>query len=498
MKNYFQKTLIYLSTFSTSSNNNNFYSSRERSESRSAYKTTGAKLLFSFAFFPFITNFWYALTRAQFDYGDAPATYAEARAKDVEKVWLGDSVDKEKAAKRVDGDNFDDGADIDWSVAGKGSAYFAVHKKVGIKGMAYLNLFVDFDKNGAWNGDEWVVKNMAVDLAAQDKNEVAPYSAEFAAPTDSKEGMWYRAIVSYEQQATADGGEGTFKVGEVEDYPASNAASTVPPYKFICDPAVLKINHGSGGTIGVSGFGFLSLANSVVQKNDDRTISVLPGGAKGTSIIYYKSKNIHPRDPQFELELVPVRVDIQGAQGVKLLSRIKYCPVVIKHDPLEPMRPVGGGDGEIPVPKKTIPTPKPPTAQTTTKPAITYKIPTFLSSFKKETTGNASAIIVSIKPQDVVGRRLTGIEIVTSGRNYSLPAPQGGSANVNQAGNAGWNCSATGEVFRCFGATPLEANKETLLVLQFGSDVMPPSYLSANILDDAGKKAIGLGVQFVK
>lgn len=429
---------------------------------------------------------------AGFDFGDAPATYAEAKAQDINKVWLGDGVDKEKSAKLVNADDFDDGVDIDWSAAGKSTAYFAVHKKEGIKGTAYLNLFVDFDKNGSWSGDEWVVKNMAVDLGAQDK-EVAPYTAEFNALAGGRDDLWYRITISYEQKALADNGGGVFKAGEIEDYNTRALASTVPPYKFFCDPDVLKLNHGEGGTIGVSGFGFVSLANSVIPKNGERTITVIPGGVKGTSAIYFKSTHVHKRDPQMELELVPIRVDIQGAPGVKLLSRIKYCPVAVKHDPLEPMRPVVGG-GETTVPPKT-------TTSGAAAPLIPEsglkKSPSFDTFYKKETTGNTTNFSVTVFPQDLAGKLISGLTVVYTGRNYQLPVPTGGNVSVNGSGYAksDWQCGVSGSEWRCFGKTPLEAGKPTVLSLDFNSAVNAPAYIVVGLIDSAGKPAGTVGAK---
>lgn len=426
---------------------------------------------------------------AGFDFGDAPATYASAKAQDINKVWLGDGVDKEKSAKLVNADDFDDGLDIDWNAAGKSTAYFAVHKKEGIKGIAYLNLFVDFDKNGSWSGDEWVVKNMAVDLGAQDK-EVAPYTAEFNAPAGGRDDLWYRAAISYEEKALADNGGGVFKAGEIEDYNTRALVSTVPPYKFFCDPDVLKLNHGEGGTIGIKGFGFVSLANSVIPKNDERTIKVFPGATKGTSVIYFKSTHVHKRDPQMELELVPIRVDIQGAPGVKLLSRIKYCPVAVKHEPLEPMRPVVGG-GETTVP------PKPPVIETQPKTGGLVKSPSFDSNYTKGTTGNTTALSVNITPQELAGQKITTIEIPLQSRNYTLPAPTSMSVNLNGNGWSGhdWKCVA-GTAVRCAGQTPLQAGKKTTVVMESETNITPPAYISGNLYNDAGQKVVGIGIQY--
>ena len=437
-------------------------------------------------------GYWVAVSRkaagpatAVFDFGDAPSSFAMAKAKQTGAVWLGDGESDEPAQKSDDGDDFDDGVELD--VQGQtGTAYFTVHKASVEKGLAYLNLFIDWDKSGKWEGNEWAVKNFLIDLGKQ-QEEVRLYAVEFPATASlppREQMFWYRAMVTLDEKQVQDNGGGTFAAGEIEDYGPVKELGKEPPYRLFCSPAVLKLHHGEGGDLSVAGFGFLSLANSVQQKNDDRTITVVPAKPAGTSFIYYKSTHVHPRDPVVELESVPIRVDIYGmSPGVKIASRIKNCPVAVTHEPLEPMRPV-----------LNPPTTVPPAESS---PKLT-KTPSFDSNYSKEATGNTTFLSVNITPQDLASQKFTKIEIPLQSRNYTLPTPTSVKINLNSGGlySSDWKCIA-GAAVSCEGNTPLVVDKKTVIIMETGTSVSaPPAYISANLYNDSGKKIVGIGIQF--
>lgn len=413
-----------------------------------------------------------------FDFGDAPQTFAVAKTKELNKVWLGDGVSPEQVQKSVDADDLDDGIELD-AQGQKGTAYFTLHKSDGQKGTAYLNLFIDWNNNGKWEADEWAVKNFPVDVSAQE-SETQLYAVDFNALSalPSREKMfWYRATVTLDGKMESDNGGGSFAAGEIEDYGPTNEFGKEPSYKLFCDPTVLKLKHGESGAIGVSGFGFLSLANSVQPKNQDREISVVPT-ASGTSFIHFKSTHVHKRDPVVELESVPVRVDIYGATpGVKIASRIKNCPVAVTHDPLEPMRPADN----------------PKTTDTGTG---LVKTPSFDSNYTKKISDNRMVLSVNITPQDLVGQNITKIEIPLQARNYTLPNPESVDVSLNSSGSSGgWTCLA-GATISCSGTAGLEAGKTTTInmIANISSGNLP-SYISGSLYNSSGKKVMGLGIQ---
>lgn len=385
----------------------------------------------------------------------------------------------------MDGDDFDDGVELD--VQGeKGTAYVTIHKAAAEKRTAYVNLFVDWNNDGKWEGNEWAIKNFPIDLGVQ-KDEAQLYAVGFPAlaPLPPRERMFlYRGMVTLNEKVTQGDGGGSFAAGEIEDYGPVKELGKEPPYRLFCSPSVLKLRHGEGGDMSVAGFGFLSLANSVVQKNGDQTITVVPARLAGTSFIHFQSTHIHQRDPVVELESVPIRVDIYGpTPGVKIASRIKNCPVAVTHEPLEPMRPADN-------PPTTVPPAEP-------SPKLT-KTPSFDSNYIKEITGSTTALSVNITPQDLAGQKITKVEIPLQSRNYTLPTPTSLKVNLNSSGwsSHDWKCSAA-QTVQCEGQTPLLQGKKTVIVMETQETVStPPAYISGNLYNDAGKKVVGIGIQF--
>src|SRR3972149_12244362 len=112
---------------------------------------------------------------ASMDFGDAPdgaqgqfpslLASNGARSKKTDDVWLGQAVTIEKDSKQVNVDEVDDGVKLNAKSCKQSTAYFLVRvKNPGkMKGVAYLNLYADWNKDNRWSGrdecaQEWVVR----------------------------------------------------------------------------------------------------------------------------------------------------------------------------------------------------------------------------------------------------------------------------------------------------------------------------------------------------
>ncbi|MDO8467142.1 MAG: Ig domain-containing protein [bacterium] len=144
-----------------------------------------------------------------------------ARAIDADIVWLGDLRDKESNSKQTDADN-DDGVVAEFNSCAASESTFKVHlkKPSEITGVAYLNLWADWNRDGEWSGGdecaaEWAVVNYEIDLSKQ-VAEIQPYVVFF--PAGKTTNVWYRAVISYNEKLTRADGGGEFSAGEVEDY----------------------------------------------------------------------------------------------------------------------------------------------------------------------------------------------------------------------------------------------------------------------------------------
>lgn len=252
---------------------------------------------FAFALLPFLTGIWQYIMVGTHDFGDAPdgkptyyaAGFAQtgnfptlrasngARVKKVSEVWLGNLVDKELDANLVNNDAGDDGISLNLHACAKSTAKFFVHvaRPKKISGTVYLNLFVDWNKDGKWGGndgcaDEWAVKNFPVDLAKQ-TSAIAVYVPEFMAGKDVA-AAWYRAVVTEDEKMAFETGTGIFHAGEVEDYGpivfVPEDKNNPKKYKAVCDPEPLVVDHGSSAELSVREFpGSELITNVAVDPN---------------------------------------------------------------------------------------------------------------------------------------------------------------------------------------------------------------------------------------
>ncbi len=182
-----------------------------------------------------------------------------ARAIDEDIVWLGESRDKEGNSKQVDADT-DDGISPEFNSCAPSRANFIVHvKKPGkTEGVAYLNLWADWNRDGQWSGSdkcakEWAVRNYEIDLSKQ-TDDLWIYAPEFIAGATVKD-IWYRGVVSYNEKLVREDGGGEFAAGEVEDYGPVFSVSLeiddprrprrgLKDYSLACAPQPVALNHG--------------------------------------------------------------------------------------------------------------------------------------------------------------------------------------------------------------------------------------------------------------
>lgn len=150
-----------------------------------------------------------------------------ARAAKSSTVGLGRRANKERNARLVNRDPFDDGVTVDLSSCEQSEAFLIVNKKqIKTAGKAYVNLFFDWDRNGKWGGKpracgrkrvaEWAVKNFSIDLSRQTRAQEVYRVPLRAGPSGRP--VWYRAILSLDQRWRNGQGAGAFRSGEVEDY----------------------------------------------------------------------------------------------------------------------------------------------------------------------------------------------------------------------------------------------------------------------------------------
>ena len=154
-----------------------------------------------------------------------------ARAIDTDIVWLGELRDKEGNSKQTDADN-DDGVVAELSPCGSGKVTFMVHlKKPGkTTGIAYLNFFADWNRDGQWAGSdkcapEWALKNHPLDLSKLSE-EISAVTVYFPAG-ERTEDIWYRTVISLDQKMENENGGGELLAGEVEDYGPVTLASII-------------------------------------------------------------------------------------------------------------------------------------------------------------------------------------------------------------------------------------------------------------------------------
>jgi len=176
-----------------------------------------------------------------YDFGDAPdPSYPTllasngARTRVIDQFWLGNlrspSVTDEVEAKVVNLDELDDGLESYVTFGGEsGFTFRAVKSAAAPAGVVYFNLLVDIDRDGRWQGDDWVERDLVVDLAPGEQT-VLDVSAV------AVEATWIRATLTDTPVAAADwDGTGEFATGEVEDHylppsPPDSPPPSEPPY----------------------------------------------------------------------------------------------------------------------------------------------------------------------------------------------------------------------------------------------------------------------------
>ncbi len=299
-----------------------------------------------------------------YDFGDAPdgkqgqqfpslLSSNGARTKKTDEVWLGQAATVEKDSKQVNIDEADDGVSLKLTSCKQSTAYFFVRiKNPGqMVGIAYLNLYADWNKDGRWAGSdecapEWAVQNFPIDLAKQTDQD-AVYKAQFTAGKNV-ENMWYRGAVTLDQQMN-EATTGEFSSGEVEDY-----GPTVPGdekyYNFYCMPDPLIINHGSKGNAKIVPDLFsepifdVQFGQNYNPKTDKRQATI------NNNTFTFESLNKDVDPPK---RSVPHFVDLKvrfGADG-KEASLEDSCKVIVQHDEITIEEPPGRR--KVPFPSET-------------------------------------------------------------------------------------------------------------------------------------------------
>jgi hypothetical protein len=180
-----------------------------------------------------------------FDFGDAPdPSYPTlldsngARTRVIDQFWLGNlrtpSVTDEPEAKVVNLDELDDGLESYITFNGQTRLAFRAVRGPNAQQhvpyfIVYFNLLVDLNRDGHWQGLDWVMRNHQVDLT--DQNEVVID----VTPGLLMEDTWIRAALTdtpVADSAAEWDGTGEFAVGEIEDYylPSSPPSSPPPTY----------------------------------------------------------------------------------------------------------------------------------------------------------------------------------------------------------------------------------------------------------------------------
>ena len=244
-----------------------------------------------------------------FDYGDAPDSYgtsvnAGGPSHGIRPgLHLGATVDGELGVE-PSGDGVDDDRigtnDEDGVVFTSGMlpgqyATASVVATIGDNSPAVLQAWIDFNRNGRWDGDE---EQIARDLMlAEGDNTVRFFVPEWAAPGTS----FARFRYGYERGI---GPLGDAMAGEVEDYQLligsnSGTALTVRNDSYSVDPGAANINLDVLAN-DASGFGTLTITDVTIPSNggsaeiaaDGMSIIYGPaGGFEGTETFTYSVSN---------------------------------------------------------------------------------------------------------------------------------------------------------------------------------------------------------------
>ncbi len=141
------------------------------------------------------------------EYSDAPEPYPVARHNTACRAWLGPWVDAEAGPERPDRDRFDDAIlDLDPLTIGVSNWSWP--------GLLYLNVLMDLNDDGDWEDrGEWVVQNQTV---------VVPLRGTASVMTPVRwDGQHWMRITLTEDPLSDYTGDGTFAIGETEDYRAA-------------------------------------------------------------------------------------------------------------------------------------------------------------------------------------------------------------------------------------------------------------------------------------
>lgn len=325
------------------------------------------------------------------DYGDAPdganASYSSARRlvagfpslrasngprhNRAKRFGLGVRTDREADSRQVDRDQGDDGYHVRLDRCQPSRAFFVVDA-TGLPSAlrtsdhrAYLNAWMDWDRNGRWRGRsscggksarEWWIRNRAIDMSGFDDRNFRVFVVRVLAGP-AKRNMWMRASLTLDEKHKASS-KGRFDYGETEDYllhdrlagtgkrkPASRKPlPDDPPDNAYCDPWAVFLDHA----------GPFRLDVIQIAPADVREVKVTNAGAlPGLRIRVKKKRNIWIRalkeDPPRRIETFQLQIRVTTAKGNK---RNLFCFVQVFHDELDPVgtntwtpAPDGGGGG---------------------------------------------------------------------------------------------------------------------------------------------------------
>ena len=285
-----------------------------------------------------------------FDFGDAPdgdqgqfpsrLSSNGARTKKTDEVWLGQTVTIEKDSKQVNIDEADDGVKFDATSCKQSTAYFFVRIKNPGKmvGIAYLNLYADWNKDNKWSGSdecapEWAVQNFPIDLGKQ-TNEIAVYVPQFTAGKNI-DAIWYRGAVTLAQQMN-DAATGEFASGEVEDY-GPKLPGDEKYYNFYCIPDPLKIKHGEKGEFKVLPDLFSEPIKEIGFGQNFQQLNFIRKVTLQNNIVTYESSYKDVDLPErSDVHFVDLKVSFTGG-----VTQDKSCTVIVKHDEITIKTPSG-------------------------------------------------------------------------------------------------------------------------------------------------------------
>ncbi|MDP3988235.1 MAG: hypothetical protein Q8P80_03770 [Candidatus Levybacteria bacterium] len=278
--------------------------------------------------------------KTYFDLGDAPDGQFPSllasngvRVKKTDEVFLGQAVNVEEDSKQVNLDEGDDGVKLNLNSCKQSTAYFFVRiKNPGrMTGIAYLNLYADWNNDGKWSGSdecapEWVVRNFPIDLAKQ-ANEIAVYAPQFIAGKNI-DAIWYRGAVTLNQKMN-EAATGEFASGEFEDY-GPKLPGDEKYYNFYCMPDPLKIKHGDEGEFKILPDLFSEPISEIGFGQNFQQLNFIRKVTLQKNIVKYESsyKDVDP-PKRSDVHFVDLKVSFAGG-----VTQDKSCTVIVEHDEL--------------------------------------------------------------------------------------------------------------------------------------------------------------------